>query len=381
MALSKPQKLNMEMLGHPPIKTQYPNGDVLVAIGGIDYVLATNGNIYYPEEYEDKLKGIKPKEEPKPPKGPKEPKPPKTTYYYGKTVCMTTPECCQPRDIRHVAWDADNTMWDILPHGIASSITGRLEKIDEDTVVAYPEPYKPVKIKDKEPKPPRVDLWGYGMYGTPSYGKYKPPSTQPEEFEEREWWKTELEEEEEGGEELKDIATELVTSLSPTEQALLTGIKTVTGEEVEIKQLPPGRKEGWYELPPGKPPETRKTRKEEPRYTIKLLPTFRDTLKKLEDQGITSSVISLNTPGSVHRLLEAFGIANRFTEIRDSWENKGKVFAEQARKLKICPCNMIFVDDTLSHVTDVSNKCGLGLQIGKNKDVELPIQILDFIKK
>ena len=113
---------------------------------------------------------------------------------------------------------------------------------------------------------------------------------------------------------------------------------------------------------------------------IKLLPTFRDTLDKLEEKGITSSVISLNAPGSVKRILATFGLADRFIEIKDTWENKGKVFDEIAKRNHLNPCNVMFVDNSITHVEEVVKKCGLALQIGKGKDVERPIEILNYIE-
>lgn len=218
---------------------------------------------------------------------------------WGKTVCQTTPECCQPREIKHVAFDADNTIWDM--NAIASSVTGPLKLIDENTVVELSS--KPVKGK-------------------------KPDN------------------------ELENIGRQIVKGLSDEEIAFLG------------------------DFPENEPQETGEIVK----TTVKLFPSFRQTLDELDKRGITYSIISLNTPGSVRRILETFGLANRFKDIRDSWENKGKVFADQTRKLGICPCNAAFVDDRRDHVQDVSDKCGLGLQIGKGKDIIEPVEIMKFIK-
>jgi len=56
------------------------------------------------------------------------------------------------------------------------------------------------------------------------------------------------------------------------------------------------------------------------------------------------------------------------------------VFDDISRKHHLCPCNVMFVDNTLSHVTDVAKKCGLALQIGKGKDVMTPIEVMRYIK-
>jgi predicted phosphatase len=115
------------------------------------------------------------------------------------------------------------------------------------------------------------------------------------------------------------------------------------------------------------------------KVTIKLLPTFRDTLKELENRGISTSIISLNTPGSVKDILKAFGLLDKFIQVQDSYENKGKVFYKITADHRINPCTAMFVDDNISNVEDVSREGGLAVVIGKDADVEKPADILNFI--
>ncbi|MFA5377969.1 MAG: hypothetical protein WC455_19620, partial [Dehalococcoidia bacterium] len=64
--------------------------------------------------------------------------PSKPYVSYSVTVCQDNPACCKPRDVKHVAWDADHTIWN-MP-GTAAGITGKLKKIDDDTVVELGSP-------------------------------------------------------------------------------------------------------------------------------------------------------------------------------------------------------------------------------------------------
>jgi len=287
-----------------------------------------------------------------------EEKKPKVTY--SQTVCQKRPEMCEPRRIEMVCWDADDTMWEIRPYGIASSVRGPFKKIDDDTLEAghgtyYGEPSPPKKPKEPE-KPPAAT---HPLRFTPSYL---------------------LEEEDE---ELAEIYEELSGELSGENKRLLEIASETTGQQMKLIPMATGekRKQWWErEPPPPEPPPVKKTYKSE-RITVKLLPTFRDTLSELEKRGIQSSIISLNTPGSVKDIIAAFGMTDRFVDIEDTWKNKGQVFRELTQKNKICPCNAMFVDNTLGHVNDVSKECGLALQIGKGKDVEVPIEILNFIEE
>lgn len=223
---------------------------------------------------------------------------------WGKTVCQLHPNCCQPREIKMVAFDADQTLLDI--NGIATSVTGPLKKIDDNTVV---------ELYDKE---------------TPQEIKYYP---RPSSFE------------------------------YPYDEGF---------EEIEKEMLGPFQSE--------KVGEVDLSKKENYRTVIKLKPTTRETLDELDKRGIKATVISLNSPGSVKRILKEFGIADHFVDIRDSWDNKGRVFAEQAEKIGVCPCNALMVDDRKEHVKDIADACGMGLQIGKDKDISELIQIFNYIK-
>jgi HAD superfamily phosphatase (TIGR01681 family) len=52
-------------------------------------------------------------------------------YSYEKTPCEASPDECTPRRIRHVIWDADDTIWQIQPYGIASYCNPPFEKVNE----------------------------------------------------------------------------------------------------------------------------------------------------------------------------------------------------------------------------------------------------------
>lgn len=300
-----------------------------------------------------------------------------------KTVCQTRPEMCEPRNIKYVAFDADDTMWNISPPIIASSITGKLTKIDDDTVVAegrdYWNPYQKGSEKPKKPAPPYRPETPPRKIQISSAPELDLTISKDEERDIDEWWKTKIAPK---TKEVNNIAKEVVSDLPPgLRDKYMVAIEQVTGKTVEMtrvkteKPAPPVEKK-----PPEPPPKKEYTTYGSPeRITIKLLPTFRETLTRLNEANIPVGVISLNTPGSVKRILEAFGIADRFADIRDSWDNKGKVFDELTAKHKVCPCNGLFLDNTLGHVEDVSKKCGLGLVIGKDDDVEKPIEILKFM--
>lgn len=321
--------------------------------------------------------------------------------YAYNTVCKKRPELCNPRKIQLVAWDADDTMWTIEPYGIASSIVPPFVKIDEDTVEAGEEPYyrytapKPEKPKPKpkepkgvyrEPVPifrdikqhPVTQRW-FVFIGLDKSGKeiweliseeeakrIKKEGLYREEFEIEEWWKTPEVPSSKESEEITEIAKELIESLPEKQKKVVKTVGEVTGKQLE--------------LVPVKRPKEEKLVVKGKRITVKLLPTFRDTLAKLKEMEIRNTIISLNAPGSVQRIVEAFGLSDEFIEIRDSWENKAKVFKDITARFHINPCQAIFVDNMLSHVEDVSDKGALGLVIGKNKDIEKPIEVLNYIE-
>lgn len=335
-------------------------------------------------------------------------------YAYSKTVCQQRPECCAPRDIKMVMWDADDTMWHIEPYAIASNISGKMTLVDPDTVVVeetgyhYGHAYETVKTPKKAPpRKKKKRAWQRGF-----------------EEELPEWMKDLPNPDDELDQELAAIEEELIenvaaqggeTSSEGNDEVILDDVGGWPDfQKIHVDALIKkyGKRVCWvtdvtpegsvvidcegdiYLLtkegqligsPDNAPPEPKPVPAPAPKpytrkLTIKLLPTFRETIKQLNDRGIPSAIISLNTPGTVKRIVEAFGMKDDFIEIQDTWENKGKVFDKIAYRQEVCPCNAMFVDNTNSHVLDVAKKCGLALQIGKGKDVETPIEIMRFIK-
>lgn len=269
------------------------------------------------------------------------------------TPCEKKPWICEPRDIKMVAFDADDTIWRISPYAIASSIRGPFKKIDEDTLEVTDEPLPTISSYEEPTTPP------------------KPPVELRWSFEEERFKPVEPE--------VKEIADELIGSLSKKDRELLEISTGVTGEQIEPTPLPPAKNKQWWKATPPKLPKPKAEYAYKPRkITIKLMPGFRDTLDRLDKMGIKKTIISLNTPGSVKRIIDAFGLSDKFVEITDSWEEKGKVFAKQTETLKINPCNALFVDNTQGHVESVIPHGGLGLVY--DKDITQIAKILDFIK-
>lgn len=251
------------------------------------------------------------------------------------TPCQIHPWKCQPRHVEHVALDADGVLWTMNPHVIASNVRGPFRKIDDDTVEGQSGYGDSYQEPTKKPEPPS-----------------EPGTTEG----------------------LKGIVTELVESvpLKKRKHVWFDGI-TQKQERLWDKYL------DVMDITPPSPETSKPAYKEKSnRVQVKLLPTLRDTLEKLNQKGIKVSVISLNTPGSVRDILKAFGIDSRFIEIRDSWKNKGDVFQEITNSHKLLPCNSIFVDDTVHHVVDVTSKCGLALHMGY--DISKPADIFKYIR-
>lgn len=322
---------------------RYPNEDIVITVGNRFYRINKDGLLVEkwgggeaptppahpikkpirPSLSEELTTGLKTPKPTQLPLGP-QPIPPISTTpikaekkyeyktYPTKTICQEIPECCQPRQIKSVFWDADHTIWDL--EGTAASVTGTLKKMDDDTIV---------ELSSR----PRI-------YGTEEPYAYEMSATEEE----------------------------ILKGLSPEERDFL--IKELEKEHRVIR----------------KPKAEKLQKAEHVRTTIKLDPTFRKTLDELDKRNIPSSVISLNTPGSVKRILREFGLESRFAEIRDSYENKGKVFRELALKQHICPCDGLFVDDSRSNTEAVSENCGIALQIGKGKDITQTIDVLKYIK-
>ncbi len=157
--------------------------------------------------------------------------------------------------------------------------------------------------------------------------------------------------------------------LLPEERVLIEGLDSAEKDYL-LEEL---TREHYPELMQQEGAETHRT-------TIKLDPTLRPLLDELDKRQIPAFIISLNTPGSVSRILKEFGLDNRFMEIKDSYENKGSVFKKLTHKTGVCPCDGLFVDDNRANVQDVDEEGGLSLQIGEGKDIPVIYRLLNFIK-
>ena len=58
------------------------------------------------------------------------------TSGYGKTPCQEQPGLCEPAPIKHVVWDADDTIWDLAGCIIASEMDARspIKRVSKDVV-------------------------------------------------------------------------------------------------------------------------------------------------------------------------------------------------------------------------------------------------------
>lgn len=359
-----------------------------------------------------------------------------------QTVCKRRPECCQPRKIQLVAIDADDTLWKIEPFGIASSIKGPCKLIDPDTLECEEDHYKapPTKPKHKvsipslpelgemETDEEEIERWWQAKIAPEEKGKSKLTDQQEAKLKELSsehgGTKRTVYPERKGDvalvifndgtafdifpsglvvkstlskpvKSVEEISEELIESLPEKNKKMLKSMTKITGKEEKLLKLPS----------PKPKPEAKRKEKEEVseeelrrqtmegleeeaiskgrgrKVTIKLLPTTRQTLDELQKRKIPAAVISLNTPGTVKRLIDAFGLSDKFVEVQDTWDNKGKIFDEITQRQKICPCNALFVDNLASHVDEVTKKCGLGLVLGKGQDIESLSEILDFIEE
>ncbi len=407
------QKDALKALGNPTVVKDYDDGSLDIIFEGATLAMSTDGQVMKPSEYMRKVYDPwKKKQEKKKEKGKKSAAP---EYHFLplKTPCEREPKLCAPRAIQHVAWDADDTIWEIKPYGIASNISGKLTLVDQDTVVeerTYTK-YKPVQ--------PSFEPYDEGLrykYGY-RYGDQL-GFTAPDTYEldklwdkEGELYINELNQEElekvmdaiykmaptlgnkqdildelnvkyrlwpDPDGELEDIIDDVLESTKPpstTELEVEEIMKELTDElseshkqalglpTAEIKQLPPGKTEE-------KETHTSKT-------TIKLMPGFRDLLDTLKEQGVTNSIISLNTEGTVKRIIDKFGLSGNFLEIRDSWDKKGKVFNEQMKKFGYKPKESIFIDNTQSHVEEVAKSGAIPLVYGK--DIKEVAQIVNYM--
>jgi len=190
------------------------------------------------------------------------------------TPLEENPSLREPREIRHVVWDADETIWTIKPGNVASGCHPPFNHVDEDTVQANCEGnFRRSKKR-----------------GRPRY----------------------------------------VTVDRPSE--------------------------------------------------IRLRPSLRDTLGRLESMGIRSSIASQNAPGSVEAIIEAFGLTDKFDVIKSTHELKAHMVADISEITGIPSEEMLFIDDIPGNVSEVTEDTGaLGLCI--DRDIDTPGQVLDFIKR
>jgi phosphoglycolate phosphatase-like HAD superfamily hydrolase len=365
--LSRAQEDALNKLDNPKVVASYDDGSIDFMFEGQKLAMGKNGEVMTPAEYFKKVykpwSAKKEKEEKKAP----------SWHYISKTPCEVKPELCEPRDVRHVAWDADDTIWEIKPYGIASSITGPLTLVDPDTVVEEHRPYK-YKPKKEPAIQPKFEPYDEGLrlkYGYRYGHPYGYPEEAPEDFFLRQIDKEiGTEPPTETSLEVEKIMEELTEELSEKDKEFLG----LTGKDVKL--LPTGP--ATTLLPPPKEPEKVTAKSYEPKKTtIKLMPGYRDLLGNLKEQGVTNSIISLNTKGTVSRIIDKFGLTDHFLDIRDSWENKGKVFKEQMKEFGYKPQEAMFVDNTQSHVEDVAKLGAIPLVYGK--DIKEVAQIVNYM--
>ncbi len=361
---SKAQIDALKALGNPKVLAEYDDGSIDFTFEGQKLAMGPNASVMTPAEYMTKV--YQPWKDKKK-TAPKKEKTTATAYftaYSSKTPCERDPVLCEPRVIKHIAWDADDTIWDIKPYGIASGITGPLTLLDPDTVVEERPSYK---TPTQQPLAPSSEVQDY-KYGHRYGHKFGyPAQEEPEDFFLRQIDKNiEKGKPSETSLEVNQIMTELTEELTQEEKDKLG----LVGQDVQLITK--------TEIPPKEPGEKDKTNFNEPgKIYIKLMPGYRDLLDRLKEQGVTNSIISLNTKGTVSRILEKFGIADHYLDIRDSWENKGKVFKNQMKNFGYKPQEAMFVDNTQSHVEDVAKSGAIPLVYGK--DIKDVAQIVNYM--
>jgi len=370
---SKAQEDALKALDNPKVIAEYDDGSIDFEFEGQKLAMGPNGSVMTPAEYMTKV--YRPWQEKK-----KKEKEPSWVYAApSKTPCERQPELCKPRVIRHVAWDADDTIWDIKPFGIASNISGPLTLLDPDTIVEERPPYKPPAAKKEIVVQPTLEPYDEGLrykfgyrYGH-AFGY--PAEEEPEDFfirqidkaiEKKTPGNTGPEKPSETALEVAQIMTELTEEL-PEKVKVSLGLATQ-----DVKLIPVSA------TPPKEPVKKAKTTFAEPARTeIKLMPGYRDLLDTLKERGVTNSIISLNTKGTVSRIIDKFGLTGHYLEIRDSWDNKGKVFNEQMKTFGYKPKETIFVDNLQSHVEDVAKLGAVPLVYGK--DIKEVAQIVNYM--
>jgi beta-phosphoglucomutase-like phosphatase (HAD superfamily) len=414
------QKSALKALGNAKVLKHYTDGSLDISFEGSTLAMSPGGEVMTVGKY---MQWVNEQGSKMPSDSKKKIKAKSTTSYVpftsqSETPCERTPGLCDPREISHIAWDADDTIWEIKPYAIAGNITGDLELIDPDTVV------ETKKRKKYTYSAPTYSLQDYHDYSKPAGKKNKyyadlTPFDQESVIQDIEYmaeeglsaedildtlfvayevkndyWKeldniisaaqmkaaeitglkpSAVEEKIEKlksktGAEVDKIMEELTTDLSQKDKDFLGIAGEVTGKQLSIFEPKPEKKSA-----PEKEPEY-----EEVKTTIKLMPGFRDTLEKLREKGITNSIISLNNPGSVKRIIKEFGLADDFIQVDDTWGNKGTVFKKQVKDLGINPKKAIFVDNTQGHVEDVSKAGVIPLVYGK--DIKEVAQVLNYIK-
>lgn len=117
-----------------------------------------------------------------------------------------------------------------------------------------------------------------------------------------------------------------------------------------------------------------------PTGEIRLKPTLRDTLDKLDEKGISVSIASINNKGAVLKHLDAFGLTDRFVDVEANYtDSKGEMVKKIAKRQNIDTEKILFVDDALHNALDVATRTkATALIIGYN--IETIADILEFIK-
>ncbi len=369
---SKAQEDALKVLDNPKIVAEYDDGSIDFEFEGQKLAMGPNAAVMTPAEYMTKVYTPWKEKKQKKPKQKEKVEEPGWPVHSYKTPCERTPVLCEPRVIKHIAWDADDTIWDIKPYGIASNITGKLTLLDPDTVVEERPPYK-APTQQPLPSQSEVQDFKYGHRYGHQFGY--PAEEEPEDFFLRQIDKDiekhtpsnpSPEESSETSLEVSQIMTELTEELTTAEKDKLR----LFGEKAKLPTK--------SETPPKEPGKKKKSTFGEPtKIYIKLMPGYRDLLDTLKEQGVTNSIISLNTKGTVSRIIEKFGLTDHYLDIRDSWDNKGKVFNQQMKTFGYKPQEAMFVDNTQSHVEDVAKSGAVPLVYGK--DIKEVAQIVNYM--
>lgn len=114
---------------------------------------------------------------------------------------------------------------------------------------------------------------------------------------------------------------------------------------------------------------------------IRLKPELRETLKELEEMGITSSIVSINSPESVEEIVKAFDLKREFIDIKanllnDKWWLMEKLFEEH----NIKPSEVLYVDDDAGNLWDAFRFHKV-LPVEMGRDVLSPKEILRYIER